>query len=92
MKTSEFEKLLSTDGISKRDGVFTIRRGYFYRNGNTEETFKNFVCKKLDDKNIKYTILDYGDHWAPFRGGASLARSSHFFVKVKILDDCKIGN
>ena len=63
-----------------KDGNIVIRRGYFYRNGMDSQKFAARVMEKLGDA---VTLVECGDHWAPFRGGASVARGSHFYAVVK---------
>lgn len=60
--------------------VFTVRRGYFYRMGASAEKLANTVKRIFPTA----TILDSGDHWAAFRGGASVAQGSHFYVKFTL--------
>lgn len=67
----------------KKDGTFVIRRGYFYRNGMDAFKFRDSVVRKLASAGIEAEVVDFGDHWAPFNGGATVARSSHFYVVVR---------
>lgn len=95
MKTkSKFSEIqaLKRDGIAfqgvdsitlRRNGEIVFRKGYFYRNGMTEGKFMDSVDFMLKNAGIDHTIVDYGDHWAAFNGGASLANSSHFYVVIK---------
>lgn len=69
------EKL--SENCSYKNGIFTYRVGFFYRNGRTEEEF----VKKVMDVFPEATIESSGSVDKPFRGGASLANSSHWFVK-----------
>lgn len=55
------------DSVSKRAGVFIARRGYFYRHGATSEMYAKMV-----EKN-GFEVIEHGDHYAAFRGGAPLA-------------------
>jgi hypothetical protein len=74
---------LSSDSIGKKaDGTIVVRRGYFYRNGMTSEKFAQIVQGVLARSNIDLTVKEHGDHWAAFRGGASVANSSHFWVEL----------
>ena len=71
------------DSVSRRrDGTIVVRRGYFYRHGQDAEDFQLAVGSALIKAGIQYSIKDYGDHWARFRGGASLAKSSHWWVEL----------
>jgi hypothetical protein len=77
-------KFGNVDSISaKKNGEIVFRRGYFYRDGMAEGKFMDSIDHQLKDAGIEFTMVDWGDHWAPFNGGATLARSSHFFVVIK---------
>ena len=80
MKLLDIKYELHMDTISKKNGIITVRHGYYYRHGKTAETYENRVKEKFPNA----TILDSGDHWAPFRGGQSVAQGSHFFVKFTL--------
>ena len=74
---------ITADQVSKRkDGTIVIRRGFFYRHGQDAEGFRIAVCKALNRTGLKYSIKDYGEHWAAFKGGASLAKQSHWWVEL----------
>jgi hypothetical protein len=66
--------------VSKSKGIFTVRKGYFYRNGYTSEMLEEKVRKAFPEA----IILATGDKWKPFRGGASLANQSHWYVKFEL--------
>ena len=65
-----------------RAGDFVVRRGFYYRNGGTAERFRDQVAAQLESAGIKFTVVNCGEHWAPFRGGASTRNSSHWYVTV----------
>lgn len=73
----EVKDKLYADSYSKKDGVFTVRHEFFYTHGRTAEQFRDEVLKAFPAA----TIVDFGEVWKPFRGGASTANSSHWFVK-----------
>ena len=71
------------DSVSKRkDGTIVIRRGFFYRHGKDAEDFFLTVCKHLNKTDIKYSVKDWGEHWAAFKGGASISKQSHWYVEL----------
>ena len=83
VSVKEVKELLcgTYDTVSRnKDGNIVIRRGYFYRNGMDGQKFGERIMEKLGGA---VTLVECGDHWAPFRGGASVARSSHFYAVVK---------
>jgi hypothetical protein len=73
------------DTVSKRDGTFTVRRGFFYRNGGSSEALVTRL-EALVGKD-RLVVLDHGEHWVPFRGGASVANSSHWWVKFRVKEE-----
>lgn len=75
------EAVEDVDMVSKnRMGEYVFRRGYFYRNG-TPDRFAEKIRQDLFDAGIPMELTEFGDIWKPFRGGASLVNSSHFFAK-----------
>lgn len=65
----------------KKDGTIVVRRGYFYRNGMDSARFATNVAALLADAGLNLFMKEHGDHWSAFRGGASVANSSHFWVE-----------
>jgi len=83
--TSNFLKEhMRVDSVSKRNGVFTVRKGFFYTHGGNAVKFKNRVVAELEKLNLNFEVVDFGENWAPFRGGAPLPQSSHWFVKFEV--------
>ena len=78
------DNILADSVGRKKDGTFVARQGYFYRAGKNAKGFCASVEADLKELGLNYEIIEIGDHWTPFRGGASLAQSSHFFVHFKI--------
>jgi len=83
--TKEVKDLLAAgqvypDSVSMRKGVVTIRRGFFYSMGGNSEKFRAKVDAALKDS--KFKTVDDGEQWASFRGGASVANSTHWWVIV----------
>lgn len=68
------------DQVTKRGTTYTARRGYYYRHGQTAQGFVNKVLDAIP--GVK--IIDSGDIWKPFKGGASLAQQSHFYVTFEL--------
>lgn len=67
-----------------KDGHIVARQGYFYSHGNDATKHAATVSAVLNKAGIKHDVVDKGDQWKPFRGGASIAQSSHFWAKVKV--------
>lgn len=79
MTNDEIKAAIMADTLSKRDGVYTARRGFFYRHGGSSEKFAARV-QALPGA----AVLDHGEVWKAFSGGASLARSSHWWVTFTV--------
>ena len=77
LKNFEIKDMIAADTLSQKDGVYTARWGFFYKNGMTSETCKEKVFAAFPGTRI----LEHGEVHKPFRGGASVANQSHFFVK-----------
>lgn len=73
----EVREKLQAEHVTKFRGVFTYRRGFYYRLGLSAARCRDALVRKLPGA----IILDYGEHYAPFRGGAGVAENSHFYVK-----------
>lgn len=78
---------IRADSIGKnKDGNIVIRQGYFYRIGKTVDNLEARIRAGLSRRNdIEFKVLGSGDHWAPFRGGASLVNQSHWWVVVRVI-------
>ena len=66
------------------EGNLVFRRGFYYTNGNSADTFADRISNKLNELNIPHTIIDRGQVWKPFKGGATIKNQSHWWVKVKV--------
>ena len=70
----------AVDQVSrKRDGTIVARRSYFYRSATCEE-FMLRLTELMNRAGLSFSVHDYYDHWAPFRGGDSITQGSHYAV------------
>lgn len=76
----ELKDKLHMDTISIRKGIITVRRSFFYTHGVHVDTYVALVKAVCPDA----FILDSGEVWANFRGGASIAQGSHYYVKFEL--------
>lgn len=85
MKITQVEALLTdvSRTISLRHGVFTVKKSYFYRNGMTAGGLWDRVQAKI----AAAQLVDCGDHWHEFVGGAKSgsAKDSYFWVKFSLI-------
>ena len=70
------------DTFSSKGGVYTIKKSYFYGFGKDGSALVDKVQQKLPQA----VIVDYGNHWHPFVGGAKpgSTKDSFYFCKFKI--------
>jgi len=74
------DQLAGVYQVTKSKGVFTVRRGFFYRNGKTEADLVAKVKAAFPDA----VVVDSGEVWKAFDGGKSVAQQSHWFVKFTL--------
>lgn len=79
---------VTADSISKtKDGAYIFRREFFYRHGMDANKFATNITAQLTSTHMpivtQFVVEDSGEHYATFRGGASIAQSSHWWVKVR---------
>ncbi len=76
------------DGIGRnKAGNLVLRWGYYYRTqAGRMETHKANVALAMRQAGIPFEFVGDGDHFAAFRGGAPLARQSHTWLEIKVLD------
>jgi hypothetical protein len=77
---ADVKNKLSADTYSLKNGVFTLRRSFFYTGGFTADMFAGRVLDAFPGA----TIIDSGEVWKAFRGGAPVAQGSHWFVKFSV--------
>lgn len=72
---------VSADSYGRtREGNLIVRRGFYFTHGETAEDFRDRVVSQLTACDVEAHVVDYGEVWKPFRGGASVAQSSHWYV------------
>jgi len=72
------------DSVSEKNGVWTVRRGFFYRHGGSAERLVEVLVKAFEGTGLVFGMDDMGEVWKPFRGGASVASQSHWWVKFTV--------
>ncbi len=60
-----------------------VRRGFFYTNGGSAGTFRDYVVAELERAGIAHEVVSHGEQWTAFRGGASVAHQSHWWVTLR---------
>jgi len=67
----------------KKNGVFTARCGYFWGFLESGEKFAESIKQQLPSA----TLLEVGNHHAPFKGGAPITKQSHFWVQFTVNEE-----
>lgn len=85
--TKQIRDALSTivDTVGKnKAGNFVVRRGFFYTGGVTADKVKQGVTGALQKAGMTVEVVDHGEVWKSFRGGATVAQGSHWYVEFKV--------
>lgn len=80
LTTKEVKKKIGCSTVSRRGDVYTARQGYFFHMGRTTQTLIDKITKEFPDA----IILESWDKFLPFRGGAPVAKQSHWGVSFKL--------
>jgi alpha-amylase/alpha-mannosidase (GH57 family) len=88
MKNEEIRILISANTLSRRNGVYTARRGFFYTNRKSSQDFADRIQNRLGQFGT-VVIVDHGEQWKPFKGGASVANQSHWWVTFTYTTEVK---
>ncbi len=82
MKLEELKMKLGCTVLSVRKGVYTAKWSYFYRHGRTPEGLAEVVLAKFPNASI----IEKGDHWHGFVGGARAgsAQDSYMWVRFTL--------
>jgi len=76
--------LLPDTMAANKRGNLVLRWSFFYTMGRTAQRYVKAVTAALTDHGIPHTIVDSGEVWKAFSGGASVSQQSHFYVEVKV--------
>ena len=85
MKAYEVKDKLQINGVTvdlirKNDDIYMIMKSFFYTLGFSASQYVEQVKKVFPDAEI----LDSGEIWLPFKGGALVSNQSHWFVEFKL--------
>lgn len=79
-RLAEIRDKVRVDTASVKNGVYTVRLGFYYTGGYTPDNFAAAVLKSFPEA----TVLEFGEVWKSFRGSAPVAQQSHWFVKFTL--------
>lgn len=82
-----FADQISKTKVYQGESDFIFRRGYFYTHGESARAIAGRIVRALNAHEIPTIILDTEDVHRSFRGGASVATSSHFKVVIRFGDE-----
>jgi hypothetical protein len=66
---------------TKANGNVVVRRTFFYRHGVDAEMVKDSLVARIKKAGLELNVVDFGEHWAAFNGGARTSRDSHWWVE-----------
>lgn len=90
MKRKEILDLISCDSLSKnKAGNWVARKEFFYTNGRTADGYASTIYRDITNGKGNVVILDQGEVWKPFKGGAPVSKQSHWWVEFKIIENDK---
>ena len=78
LKATEMETMLDQRGITRKGNVYTIKRGFYYANGNSAYKIWDRVEARLSNLGFKFRLVDRQDVWATW------PRDSYFLVKFEV--------
>jgi hypothetical protein len=74
------------DTVGRKGDNVLVRKGYFYSNGSSEDKVADRAISTLAAAGIKAQVVRKGDIWKRFKGGASIAAQSHWWVELRIIE------
>lgn len=79
-RLAEVKDKIGIDAASYKEGVYTVRRQFFYRHGKTEGD----LVRRVQSAFPVAKIEESGEVWKPFHGDATVAQGSHWYVKFTL--------
>lgn len=84
MNTKTIKNILQdiADVVSFRNNIFTVKKSYYWGFGKDGSEFADKIQKMIPNAKI----VDYGNHWHAFVGGAKPGspQDSYYFCKFQI--------
>lgn len=83
--THTLKQVTTCDSCSKNAaGNFLFRRTFFYKMGGDDLQYASGLVIQLQEAGVKFKLVGHGEVIKPFKGGASVRQSSHWWVEIKI--------
>ncbi len=88
MKSKELQEIIGHPAKvfnyrkNKKPNQFRLTRSYFYHSGFDSSKFALKIKEILTQSNIPHLIIDSGDHWHSFVGGAKSGSNNDSFLYV----------
>ena len=68
-----------------KNGNIVFRWSFFYTNGNDSSKYVTAIITLLSKHHVtNYSIVDDGEVWKNFKGGASVSNQSHWYVILEV--------
>ena len=84
MTSKEVRERLNTSFniVSVRHGIYTAKKSYYWGVTKSGEAYADKVRELIPNAEI----IEFGNHFAPFRGGARAGgpQDSYYWVKFKV--------
>ena len=80
MTNNEIKDKLFVDKVAVSKGVYKIYQGFFYTHGYTAEK----LAEKVKSVFPEAKIIGSGEQWKDFKGGESIEKQSHWWVKFNL--------
>lgn len=82
MTVKQIREILPVDVVSQKNGIFTVKKSYFYGFSSSGET----LASKIKELIPSAKIIDFGNHFHAFIGGAKTGSSqdSYFWCKFTV--------
>lgn len=74
------DNVIGVDLVTVSKGVYKAFRGFFYTNGGSWQALASRVRAAYPSA----VILDGGEVWKPFKGGAPVNKQSHWWVTFRL--------
>ncbi len=70
------------DTVGRSKGEIVARRGFFFKGNMDAARFAARVNSALERAGCVERVVEYGEKWAAFRGGQTVAQGSHFWARI----------
>ena len=77
---------------SKKTDTWIFRRRFYYTHGFTSDKWAMNISNALTIAGVgPFTVINHGEVWKVFRGGASVRAQSHWYATVRFAGEAHAG-